>query len=96
MALSLRGIHSEETPVTPKVVKLEPTGSDDEVWKVSVADEHGETPVDFMRVPDESRSFVGAGGYFEAEPDADGWRLISRADAKKCRAGWAKPARRKH
>jgi hypothetical protein len=65
--------------VTPTIVKLEPAGQSDDLWKVSVSDERGETPVDYMRLPAEARSFVGDGGYFEAQPDVDGWRLLSRA-----------------
>lgn len=64
--------------MTPTIVKLEPAGQGEDVWKVSVARNGDETPVDFMRVPAEARNFVGRGGYFRAKPDVDGWQLISR------------------
>ena len=62
------------------IVRLEPASSDFLVWKVCVPRGTGEVPIDFTRVEEETRSFLGSGGYFEAEPDAEGWNIFSRAE----------------
>lgn len=66
--------------MAPIIVRLEPASPDFLVWKVCVARGAGEVPIDFTRVEEEARSFLGGGGYFEAEPDAEGWTIFSRAE----------------
>ena len=50
------------------IVKLTPASEDKRVWKVSVPqDAHTATPVDYMTVQEEQRSFLGdTGGYYDA------------------------------
>ena len=62
------------------LIKLTPASEDRTLWMVSVPRSANEaTPVDFTTIPHERRSFVGdAGGYFDAEPAADGWELKRR------------------
>ncbi len=62
------------------IVKFDPATSDRMVWRVSVPRDGEEVPVDYTTVPAEQRSFLGDGGYFEAEPDADGWEIVAAAD----------------
>lgn len=65
------------------IVKLTPASENRRVWMVSIPhDSRSATPVDFMTVAEEQRSFIGESeGYFDAEPAADGWDLKSRVDA---------------
>ena len=65
--------------MAPIIVRLEPASPDFLIWKVCVPRGTGEVPVDFTRVEEETRSFLGGGGYFQAEPDAEGWNIVSRA-----------------
>ena len=63
------------------IVKLDPAGTDGQVWMLSVRVGDHDVPVDFTRV-DDQRSFVGeGGGLFVAECAADGWRIIAPAEA---------------
>jgi hypothetical protein len=63
------------------IVRLNPASDDGSVWMVSVPYGAVEVPVDFTRLGRGQRSFLGErGGLFEAECEADGWRLIARAD----------------
>jgi len=71
------------------IVRLEPASSDFLVWKVCVPRGTVEVPVDFTRVGEETRSFLGSGGYFEAEPNAEGWNIFSRAEPEAARADGA-------
>jgi hypothetical protein len=66
--------------MAPIIVWLEPASPDCLVWKVCVPSGAEEVPVDFTRVKEETRSFLGGGGYFAAEPDAEGWTIFSRAE----------------
>ena len=72
--------------MAPIVVWLEPASPDFLVWKVCVPRGTGDVPVDFTRVAEETRSFLGDGGYFEAEPDAEGWNIVSRAEPQEAEA----------
>jgi hypothetical protein len=62
------------------LIKLTPASTDRSVWMVSTPRSRDEAvPVDFTTIPPEQRSFVGDdGGYFDAEPAADGWDLKRR------------------
>ena len=61
------------------LIKLTPASEDLSLWMVSVPRGQEAVPVDFTTIPEERRSFVGAlGGYFDAEPAADGWELKRR------------------
>jgi hypothetical protein len=62
------------------LIKLTPASEDLSLWMVSVPRGGQEAvPVDFTTIPEERRSFVGEeGGYFDAEPAADGWELKRR------------------
>ena len=62
------------------LIKLTPASKDKALWMVSVPrSAEVAIPVDFTTIPEERRSFVGsAGGYFDAEPEADGWDLKRR------------------
>ena len=62
------------------LIKLTPASEDMSLWMVSVPrNAHEAIPVDFTTIPKERRSFVGeSGGYFDAEPAADGWDLKRR------------------
>ena len=57
-------------------VKFDPASADGRVWKVSVAHGDGDVAVDFTTIRAEDRTFLAQGGYFEAEPDADGWEIV--------------------
>ncbi len=61
------------------IVKLSPTDESKRVWVVSTVKDQQAIPVDYTRVSEEQRSFLGEGsGYYDAEPDADGWRIRGR------------------
>lgn len=64
------------------IVKLTPATEDRRVWKVSAPqDARTATPVDFMTASEEQRSFLGhEGGYYDAEPAAEGWDLHRRVE----------------
>ena len=65
------------------IVKLTPASEDRRVWMVSTTtpDAKKAVPVDFMTVPEEQRSFLGADvGYYEAEPAVEGWEIKRRLD----------------
>ena len=68
------------------IVKLTPASENRRVWMVSVPhDANTATPVDFMTVAEEQRSFLGEGeAYYDAEPDAEGWALKRRVEIQ----GW--------
>jgi len=61
------------------IVKLDPASADHLLWKVSVPRDGAEVAVDYTRIAREERSYLGEGGYFEAEPDADGWQILQPA-----------------
>lgn len=62
------------------LIKLTPASDDRSVWMVSAARSADDAvPVDYTTIPPEQRSFVGDhGGFFDAEPAADGWELKRR------------------
>jgi hypothetical protein len=62
------------------LIKLTPASDDRSIWMVSAPRKAGEAvPVDYTTIPPEQRSFVGdSGGYFDAEPAAEGWELKRR------------------
>lgn len=64
------------------IVKLTPATDNLRVWMVSVPqDDRTATPVDYMSVAEEQRSFIGdREAYFDAEPDAEGWDLKRRLE----------------
>ena len=68
------------------IVKLTPASENRRVWMVSIPrDARAATPVDFMSVADEQRTFLGQEeGYYDAEPEADGWALKRRVQIQ----GW--------
>ena len=72
--------------MAPIIVRLEPASSDFLVWKVCVPRGAGEVPIDFTRVEQETRTFIGNGGYFEAEPNAERWNIFSRAEPEEAGA----------
>ena len=61
------------------IVRLDPASTDGSVWMLSVRVGGRDVPVDFTRVRDEERPFVGTnGGHFVAECKDDGWRIVGR------------------
>jgi hypothetical protein len=64
------------------IVKLTPATEDRRVWKVSVPrDAETSIAVDYMTAAEEQRSFLGRdGGYYDAEPAAEGWELRRRVE----------------
>jgi hypothetical protein len=62
------------------LIKLTPASEDKSLWMVSVPrSPHEAVPVDFTTISKERRTFVGeTGGYFDAEPAAEGWELKRR------------------
>ena len=61
------------------IVKLDPVSEDCLLWKVSVPRDGCDVAVDYTCIGAERRSFIGDGGYFEAVPEAEGWRIIRPA-----------------
>ena len=68
------------------IVKLTPASENRRVWMVSIPrDDKTATPVDFMTVAEEQRSFLGhEEAYYDAEPDAEGWDVKRRVEIE----GW--------
>lgn len=68
------------------IVKLTPASENRTVWMVSIPqDRKTATPVDFMSVAEEQRCFLGnEEGYFDAEPEAEGWAVHRRVEIQ----GW--------
>ena len=62
------------------LIELTPASKDHSLWMVSAPRGGGVAiPVDFTTIPPERRAFVGdEGGYFDAEPAAEGWDLMRR------------------
>ena len=62
------------------IVKLTPASSDRIVWQIAVPRNGEDVPVDYTHFLEEERSFLGEnGGLFEAEPEAEGWRVLGPA-----------------